>query len=151
MYSVCRDNKESSGKRERAVKKPKEAKRERDKDSVSTTKTEKIVLFAKDEEINHTSVVNKLNSICSSRGRKGTDRREQMELMTELRLISKAHNLGSAIDVKVLFNQIAVSFDYNQRLLKCMKPEYWNICLTMLDELIDVLQKNENIQVIGTK
>ncbi len=118
---------------------------------MSTTKTEKIVLFAKDEEINHTSVVNKLNSICSSRGRKGTDRREQMDLMTELRLISRAHNLGPAIDVKVLFNQIAVSFDYNQRLLKCMKPEYWNICLTMLEELIDVLQKNENIQVSRDK
>jgi len=130
----CRDNKESSAKRERAVKKPKEAKRERDKESVSTTKTEKIVLFAKDEEINNTSVVKKLNSICSSRGRKGTDRREQMELMTELRLISRAHNLGPAIDVKVLFNQ---------RLLKSVKPEYWNICLTMLEELIDALQKKK--------
>ncbi len=114
---------------------------------MSTTKTEKIVLFTKEEEINHTTVVNKLNSICSSRGRKGTDRREQMELMSELRLISKTHNLGAAIDVKILFNQIAVSFDYNQRLLKCMKPEYWNVCLSMLDELIEVLQKNENIQV----
>lgn len=140
------DNKESSNKRERVAKKPKE-KRERDRESVSTTKTEKIVLFAKDEEINHTSVVNKLNTICSGRGRKGTDRKEQMELMTELRNISKAHNLGSTIDCKILFNQIAVSFDYNQRLLKCMKPDYWNICLTMLEELIDILMANESIQV----
>lgn len=140
------DNKDSSSKREKVAKKPKE-KRERDRESVSTTKTEKTVLFAKDEEINHTSVVNKLNTICSGRGRKGTDRKEQMELMTELRGIANTHNLGPSIDVKILFNQIAVSFDYNQRLLKCMKPDYWNACLTMLEELIDLLQKNEDIYV----
>lgn len=52
-------------------------------------------MFAKDEEINHSSVVNKLNSICSGRGRKGTDRKEQMELLSELRSIAKTHNLGS--------------------------------------------------------
>lgn len=140
------DNKESSSKRVKEPKKPKE-RRERDKESVSTTITEKTVLFDKDEEINHDSVVNKLNSICSARGRKGTDRKEQMELMTELRNISNQHNLGPAIEVKILFNKIAVSFDYNQRLLKCMKAEYWNMCLAMLEELIDVLQKNEDILV----
>ena len=92
-------------------------------------------------------MVNKLNQICSSRGRKGTDRKEQMELMSELRSIAKQYSLGAAIDVKILFNQIAVSFDYNPRLLKCMKAEYWNMCLKMLEELLDVLIKNESIEV----
>jgi len=140
------DNKAESSKRVKQKKEPKE-RRERDRESVSTTKTEKTVLFAKDEEINHLSVVNKLNSICSGRGRKGTDRKEQMELLTELRAIAKTHNLGPAIDVKILFSQIAVTFDYNPRLLKCMKSDYWTICLQMLDELLGVLQKNENIEV----
>ncbi len=110
---------------------------------------EKQKLFAKDEEINYESVVNKLNSICSTRGRKGTDRKEQMELMSELRNISKQFNLGPAIDVKILFNQIAVSFDYNPRLNKCMKSDNWSMCLKMLEELLEVLMKqgNENLEI----
>lgn len=142
------DTKAESNKRSKAPKEPKQPKSQRpERESISTTKSEKTVLFAKDEEINHQSVVNKLNQICSSRGRKGTDRREQMELMSELRNIAKTYNLGPAIDVKILFNQIAVSFDYNPRLLKCMKAEYWNICLQMLEEILEVLQKNEDIEV----
>lgn len=137
-------------KKEKQEKKEKRREREKaresDQESTQAVKAEKQKLFAKDEEVNHESVVNKLNSICSARGRKGTDRKEQMELMTELRAISKQYNLGPAIDVKILFNQIAVSFDYNPRLNKCMKTENWNMCLKMLEELLDILMKNENIE-----
>ena len=103
-------------------------------------------MFAKDEEVNHESVMNKLNQICSTRGRKGADRKAQMELMTELKGICKQYNLGSAIEIKILFNQIAVSFDYYSRLNKCMAADNWNFCLKMLDEIIDILSKNESIE-----
>ena len=66
--------------------------------------------------------------------------------MSELRSLSKLNNLGPALDVKILFNQIAVNFDYNPRLLKCMKNDNWNNCLKMLDEILDTLMKNENIE-----
>jgi translation initiation factor 3 subunit C len=69
-----------------------------------------------------------------------------MELMSELRALSKLNNLGAPMDVKILFNQIAVNFDYNPRLLKCMKNDNWNNCLKMLDEILDILMKNENIE-----
>ena len=120
---------------------------ESDADSVQAAKTEKPKLFAKDEEITHEKVLNKLNEICSTRGRKGTDRFEQIELITELRAIAKTAQLGPAMDVKILFNQIAINFDYNPRLKKCMNTENWSNTLSMLDELIDILQRNENIEL----
>jgi translation initiation factor 3 subunit C len=91
-------------------------------------------------------VVNKLNEICSGRGRKGTDRFEQIELIKELRSISKQNNLGAAMDVKILFNQIAISFDYNSRVTNCMKTEVWNECLKFLEEIIAILMENDTIE-----
>lgn len=90
--------------------------------------------------------MNKLNEICSGRGRKGTDRYEQIEMIKELRSISKQHNLGSAMDVKIVFNLIAVSFDYNSRVTNCMKTEVWVECLKYLDEIVTILMENDNIE-----
>lgn len=92
------------------------------------------------------TVVNKLNEICSSRGRKGTDRYEQIELIKELRSIAKQHNLGPAVDVKIVFNLIAISFDYNSRLTNCMKPDVWSECLRHLEEIVTTLLENEAIE-----
>jgi translation initiation factor 3 subunit C len=89
----------------------------------------------------------KLNEIISTRGRKGTDRNEQIEIIKELRSISKQYNLGSAIDIKILFNLIAYSFDYNTRLSKSMKHETWGECMRLLEEMLDTLMKNENIEI----
>lgn len=108
---------------------------------------EKVKLFTKDEEVNHVNVVTKLTHICSGRGRKGTDRKEQIELMTELRQISVQFNLGLPIELRIMLSQIAVNFDYNPRLNKCMKTENWNNCLKMLEEIVDVLMKNENMEI----
>jgi translation initiation factor 3 subunit C len=69
-----------------------------------------------------------------------------MDLINDLRAISKQHNLGPAMDVKILFNLIALIFDYNPRLNTCMKNESWNMCLKMLDEIIDILMKNDTIE-----
>ena len=68
----------------------------------------------------------KLNEICSTRGRKGTDRREQIEILLEIKEISKKQNLGQALEVKILFNLIAMNFDYNPKLNKCMKSDSLN-------------------------
>jgi translation initiation factor 3 subunit C len=70
-----------------------------------------------------------------------------MELISELREISKQYQLGPAMDIKILFNQISVNLDYNTRVNKCMKSESWNECLRMLEEIVDTLIKNENIEL----
>jgi translation initiation factor 3 subunit C len=118
-----------------------------DNDEAEKPKAEKIKLFAKDEEINHENVLKKLNQIISGRGRKGTDRKEQIELMSELRDITKQFNLGLPAELKIILNQISVNFDYNPRLNKCMKTENWHNCLVMLEEVVDILQSNDNIEI----
>ena len=104
-------------------------------------------MFAKEEEINHKSVVEKLDDITSGRGRKGTDRREQLDLLVELKEIVKKHKLGEPIEVKILFAQIAINFDYNPRLSKCLKTENWNKCIELVEELLAVLKRRSDILV----
>lgn len=50
------------------------------------------------------------------------------------------------MDVKILFNLIAISFDYNSRVSNCMKHEVWTECLKMLEEIIGILTENSDIQ-----
>ena len=82
-------------------------------------------MFAKDTEITHALVIKKLNEIVSARGKKGTNRKEQIELLRELRTIADQHNLGPAMDMKVLFNITAAIYDYNPNVATCMKPDMW--------------------------
>ena len=145
-------------KKDKDEAKPEKAKKDRvrkskivrpvaDDEDETEVKVEKPKLFAKDEEINHESVLNKLSQICSGRGRRGTDRKVQLESINELRDICKQYNLSEALDIKILMNQIAIYFDYNPRVNKCMKADTWNHCLSMLEEILDVLFKNANIEV----
>ena len=57
-------------------------------------------MFSKDTEVNIEAVTRKLIEITSARGKKGTDRQEQIELLKELYSISETNNLGYAISVK---------------------------------------------------
>jgi translation initiation factor 3 subunit C len=118
--------KKDKPKRARPVEVEERLSDQEDQESVSAALIKERVLFAKDEEINLENVVKKLNEICSTRGRKGTDRREQIEILLELKEICKKHNLGQPIEVKILFNLIAMNFDYNPKLSKCMKSDSWN-------------------------
>ena len=52
------------------------------------------VLFAKDTEINPAVILKKLHEILGARGKKGTDRTDQIEYLKDLRKISEKHNLG---------------------------------------------------------
>ena len=83
------------------------------------------VMFEKGTDITHTVVIKKLHEIVSARGRKGTNRKEQIELLRELRSIASQNNLGVAIDLKVLFNITAAIYDYNPNVATCMKPDMW--------------------------
>lgn len=56
-------------------------------------------MFAKEADITLDAVNKKLHEILTARGKKGTDRNEQIELLTELKNIANAHNLGVGIRV----------------------------------------------------
>ncbi|NXS68420.1 EIF3C factor, partial [Pandion haliaetus] len=100
---------------------------------------EKPKMFAKGTEINHAVVVKKLNEILQARGKKGTDRAAQIELLQLLVSIANENNLGVALEVKIKFNIIASLYDYNPNLATYMKPEMWQKCLGCIEELLDIL------------
>lgn len=82
-------------------------------------------MFAKDAEINIEAVMKKLAEVVAARGKKRTDRREQIELLHELQVISETHNLGLGVAIKIKLATISAIFDYNQKVSDPMKPEYW--------------------------
>lgn len=106
---------------------------------------EKPKMFAKGTEINIPVVVKKLNEILQARGKKGTDRAAQIELLHALAGIAAENNLGQGILVKIKFNIIASLYDYNPNLAAFMKPDMWKKCLDCIDELLDILFENNNI------
>uniref|UniRef100_A0A4W6G6M1 Eukaryotic translation initiation factor 3 subunit C n=1 Tax=Lates calcarifer TaxID=8187 RepID=A0A4W6G6M1_LATCA len=106
---------------------------------------EKPKMFAKGTEINTAVVVKKLNEILQARGKKGTDRAAQIELLHALAAIAAENNLGQGILVKIKFNIIASLYDYNPNLAAFMKADMWKKCLDCIDELLDILFENNNI------
>lgn len=84
-------------------------------------------MFSKDTEVNHEAVCKKLLEIIAARGKKGTNRQEQIELLKELYSIAEANNLGYAMSVKIGFNIVAAIFDYNPNIATCMKPDMWEL------------------------
>lgn len=83
-------------------------------------------MFAKDAEITPEAVLRKLTEVIAARGKKRTDRREQIELLHELLLITEAHNLGLGLRVKIKMSIISSIFDYNPKVSDAMKPEIWS-------------------------
>ena len=103
---------------------------------------EKPKMFEKDAEINHEAVIKKLHEIMAARGKKRTNRKEQIVLLTELLEISEEHKLEAAIYVKIQFALISAIFDYNAKISTAMKPEYWEMCMPAVEKLLDWIQEN---------
>ena len=55
-------------------------------------------------------------------GKKRTNRKEQIELLSELLNISKEHNLGEGMSIKIQFAICAAIFDYNPKISAAIKP-----------------------------
>ena len=86
---------------------------------------EKPKMFAKDAEITIDAVITKLHEIIAVRGKKGTDRSEQISLLLELEEIANTNSLGPAVQMTVIFHMIAAIYDYNTNIATCMKSEMW--------------------------
>ncbi|CAH1155507.1 unnamed protein product [Phaedon cochleariae] len=109
--------------------------------------SEKPKMFAKDAEIDLNLVIKKLSEIMAARGKKRTDRREQIELLHELQNVADQHQLGPAINVKIKFAIISAIFDYNPKVSDAMKPEYWVKLLDRMPEMLNLLLSNSNLVV----
>lgn len=84
-------------------------------------------MFAKDVEITPAVVLKKLGEIVGARGKRATNRADQIELLKELRNIASQHNLGLGVDLKIAFHVMSAVFDYNPNVATCMKPAIWEM------------------------
>uniref|UniRef100_A0A1B6E4Z8 Eukaryotic translation initiation factor 3 subunit C n=1 Tax=Clastoptera arizonana TaxID=38151 RepID=A0A1B6E4Z8_9HEMI len=101
--------------------------------------SEKPKMFAKDAEIDSNLVIKKLSEVMAARGKKRTDRREQIELLNELHSIAEQHHLGQGNIIKIKLAMISAIFDYNPKVSDAMKPEYWAKLLDRISETLDAL------------
>lgn len=85
------------------------------------------------------------SQIMASRGKKRTDRRQQIELLYELKDIAQAHNLGNAVACKIRFNIVSAVFDYNPKVNEPMKLEYWSKLLEVIIDLVTILLNTKEI------
>ena len=151
------DEDKAKRKEQRKERKDKERKKRKDDDDGEgeweTVKggvaipSEKPKMFAKDAEINVAAVLKKLSEIIAARGKKRTDRREQIELLHELQGIADAHNLGPAVAVKIKFSIVSSIFDYNPKVSDAMKPEYWIKILERIAEMLDMLSATKDMVI----
>lgn len=156
--STDKDDDEKKEKKKERKEKPKKQKREEEDESDTEWQkvrrgvaipSEKPKMFAKDAEITPEAVLRKLSEVVAARGKKRTDRREQIELLHELLLISEAHNLGLGLRVKIKMSIISSIFDYNPKVSDAMKPEIWSKLLDCIIELLDLILPVKDTIFIG--
>merc|ERR550534_3110292 len=146
-------------KRELAKQKQKQKREEEEEDSdasgdegegwTKVSKVSKIAMFAADAEITIELVIKKLNEIMAARGKKKTNRKEQIELLNELAKIAREHNLGPGVHIKVKFAVIAALFDYNPKLSDAMKPDSWEKCMQGVEDLLKMLEEEGDAVTTG--
>ncbi|CAD5114851.1 DgyrCDS3887 [Dimorphilus gyrociliatus] len=149
-YFRKKDDDAKTKKTEKRKSKPKDIRISRhsgEEDWTEVTSIERPKLFAKDAEINVEAIQKKMVEHIASRGKKGTDRYFMIEVLGELKTIAFAHDLGDPIQIKLLFAILPAIFDYNPNMATCMKTEIWEMCLSCMIELMELLEKNPAITI----
>jgi len=103
------------------------------------------VLFPKDTEINHQAVLKKYHEILAVRGRKGTDRSEQVDYFCELKSIAEQHELGPAMSLKLLFSICSAIMDSSNATDVALKPDMWKRLIESFTEILSSLKANPDI------
>ena len=150
------ERKEKTGKRDKKERPVRKVKVEDEDDGKgepwqvvhgSTVVQEKPKLFAKDEEVNHAAILQKIVDILAMRGKKRIRRSDQLEMLRDLIEISAAHKLGPAIEIKLVFATLSALLSYNSTVNTCMRPSNWNKCVAQSVRMLDVLFANPDLYV----
>nr|CAB3241738.1 eukaryotic translation initiation factor 3 subunit C [Phallusia mammillata] len=125
----------------------KSKKKDEDWEEVKRVGKAKVTLFDKDTEITHVVVLKKLSEIILNRGRRSTVRKEQVDLLKQLRQVAEDNDLGPAMAIRITFDLVSAYFDYNSKILDCMKSEPWNDVLQFVEEVLDSLEEHPDIAI----
>uniref|UniRef100_A0A7S3VP13 Eukaryotic translation initiation factor 3 subunit C n=1 Tax=Dunaliella tertiolecta TaxID=3047 RepID=A0A7S3VP13_DUNTE len=118
---------------------------EEDRKQAMTKKLDKLMTMDP-KEITFEMVHKKLMEIVSTRGRRGTDRQEQLEMLQYLVTVAK----GPAQRFEVLGQLVSSLFDSNPSLNSHLKTSVWKKCVINLLEMMKILQENPHIKVDET-
>jgi len=132
-------------KKERTEKSEKKAAKDEGWTQVSKQSDKMKVLFPKDTEINHQAVIKKFHEILAVRGKKGTDRSEQVDYFTELKAISEKHDLGPAMSLKLMFSISSAIIDSSHGTDVALKPEMWTRLLDVCNDIFTLIEDNPDI------
>ena len=83
------------------------------------------------------------------RCKRENNRKEQIELLSELLTISNDNGLGPGMAIKIKFAIIAALFDYNPKLLDTKKLDSWGKCMAGVDSLLDMMEEHETVVMTG--
>ncbi|GJP63734.1 hypothetical protein CLOP_g20784 [Closterium sp. NIES-67] len=92
-------------------------------------------------EIKWEEVNQKLKEIIAARGRKGTDRVEQVEQLTYLAKVAKT----PAQKLEVMMQVVSAQFDVSQNLHLHLPVPVWRKCAENITTILDILEGNHNI------
>ncbi|XP_075240275.1 eukaryotic translation initiation factor 3 subunit C-like [Convolutriloba macropyga] len=103
---------------------------------------EKPKIFPKESEVTYDMMMKKFNDVISNRGKKGTDKYEQIEILTELLGVTELSGLGEGVACKIYISLISSIFDLNTNIFESMKMKHWLLALEHLEKICDLVCNN---------
>jgi translation initiation factor 3 subunit C len=104
-------------------------------------------LFGKDKmELSGSDVLKKRDELVSSRGRKSTDRMEQIKILQYLHDLASGANLGVGVSLRILLDIADAAFDVPSS-SSFMKDEMWKFCLDYLVKVLNTLEANSTVEI----
>lgn len=95
------------------------------------------------QQISFDMVRQKLKDIVMTRGKRGVDRNEQVEMLTYLASVAK----GPVQKIEVLIQVVSALFDINPSMSTHMSVPLWKRCAGTLLEVLQTLAENGYIEV----
>lgn len=110
----------------------------------SKTEKKKDKFFTMDpQQITFDMVRQKLKDIVMTRGKRGVDRNEQVEMLAYLASVAK----GPVQKIEVLIQVVSALFDINPSMSTHMSVPLWKRCAGTLLEVLQTLADNDYIEV----
>ncbi|OJT13114.1 Eukaryotic translation initiation factor 3 subunit C [Trametes pubescens] len=119
------------------VTKVKKAEGEEDEDFTTVTKGGKGITFSPE------NIFKNLQVVQENRGKKNTDRMEQIRILEKLLNVS----VTPYQNIRVLLALIAARFDYNSSVATHMPPDLWNSAQKEVDQLITVVVNESGFSI----
>eukprot|EP00210_Caulerpa_lentillifera_P002282 g2192.t1 len=95
-------------------------------------------------DVTYAMVTEKLNEIIQTRGKRGTDKHERLEMLQYLVSVSK----GNGQTVTVMSHLVSSVFDLNPSMTTHMRVSQWKYCLHCCFQMLEILTKHSNIKLV---